>query len=171
MCLSNGVIFDARVASLILSVNNYCTLDAVLKDFISKQKGRLNEPVHVQYLQPCNSELVALFMRTLCLFDFLRHCVASCEASCNMASWYKVTYTHWCGQCQTQASSTRSQVLSKTKIFSPPFKVARNSFLARAALLLIARARASTPSSRRCKFDDLVPSKILQNLYFDRKYL
>ena len=36
---------------------------------------------------------------------------------------------------------------------------------------LIARARASTPGSRRCKFSDLVPSKILQNLYFDRKYL
>ena len=34
---------------------------------------------------------------------------------------------------------------------------------------LISRARASTSSSRRCKFDD--PSKILQNLYFDRKYL
>ena len=36
---------------------------------------------------------------------------------------------------------------------------------------LIARVRASTPGSRRCKFSDLVPSKILQNLYFDRKYL
>ena len=36
---------------------------------------------------------------------------------------------------------------------------------------LIARARASTPGSRRCKFSNLVPSKILQNLYFDRKYL
>ena len=36
---------------------------------------------------------------------------------------------------------------------------------------LIARARASTPGSRRCKFSDLVPSKILQNLYFDQKYL
>ena len=36
---------------------------------------------------------------------------------------------------------------------------------------LIARARASTPGSRKCKFSDLVPSKILQNLYFDRKYL
>ena len=35
---------------------------------------------------------------------------------------------------------------------------------------LIVRARASTPDSRRCKFSDLVPSKILQNLYFDRKY-
>ena len=32
---------------------------------------------------------------------------------------------------------------------------------------LIARGRASTPGSRRCKFSDLVPSKILQNLYFD----
>ena len=49
------------------------------------------------------------------------------------------------------------------------FKVARNSFLARAAEPLIVRARASTPSSRRCKFDD--PSKILQNLYFNRQYL
>ena len=29
----------------------------------------------------------------------------------------------------------------------------------------------STPGSRRCKFSDLVPSKILQNLYFDQKYL
>ena len=36
---------------------------------------------------------------------------------------------------------------------------------------LIARVRASKPGSRRCKFSDLVPSKILQNLYFDRKYL
>ena len=36
---------------------------------------------------------------------------------------------------------------------------------------LIARARASTPGSRRCKSSDLVHSKILQNLYFDRKYL
>ena len=36
---------------------------------------------------------------------------------------------------------------------------------------LIVRACASTPGSRRCKFSDLVPSKILQNLYFDRKYL
>ena len=36
---------------------------------------------------------------------------------------------------------------------------------------LIARARASTPGSRRCKFSNLVPSKILQNLYFDQKYL
>ena len=33
---------------------------------------------------------------------------------------------------------------------------------------LIARARAST---RRCKSSDLVHSKILQDLYFDRKYL
>ena len=47
--------------------------------------------------------------------------------------------------------------------------MARNSFLACTAGLLIARARASTPSSRRCKFDDLVPLKILQNLYFDQK--
>ena len=36
---------------------------------------------------------------------------------------------------------------------------------------LIACARASTPGSRRCKSSDLVHSKILQNLYFDRKYL
>ena len=36
---------------------------------------------------------------------------------------------------------------------------------------LIARARASTPGSRRGKFSELVPSKILQILYFDRKYL
>ena len=36
---------------------------------------------------------------------------------------------------------------------------------------LIARARASTPGSRRSKFSDLVPSKILQNLYFDQQYL
>ena len=36
---------------------------------------------------------------------------------------------------------------------------------------LIERARASTPGSRRCKSSDLVHSKILQNLYFDRKYL
>ena len=36
---------------------------------------------------------------------------------------------------------------------------------------LIARARASTPGAHRRKFSDLVPSKILQNLYFDRKYL
>ena len=36
---------------------------------------------------------------------------------------------------------------------------------------LIARARVSTPGSRKCKFSDLVPSKILQNLYFDRKHL
>ena len=36
---------------------------------------------------------------------------------------------------------------------------------------LIARARASTPGSRRCKFSNLVPSKILQNSYFDQKYL
>ena len=36
---------------------------------------------------------------------------------------------------------------------------------------LITRARASTPGSRRCKFSDLVPSKILQNLYFGQKYL
>ena len=36
---------------------------------------------------------------------------------------------------------------------------------------LIARARASTPGSRRYKFSDLVPSKILQNLYFDQNYL
>ena len=36
---------------------------------------------------------------------------------------------------------------------------------------LIARARASTPGSRRCKFSNLVPLKILQSLYFDQKYL
>ena len=36
---------------------------------------------------------------------------------------------------------------------------------------LIARARASTPGSRRGKFSDLVPLKILQNFYFDPKYL
>ena len=36
---------------------------------------------------------------------------------------------------------------------------------------LITCAHASTPGSRRCKFTDLVPLKILQNLYFDRKYL
>ena len=36
---------------------------------------------------------------------------------------------------------------------------------------LIARARASTPGSRKCKFSDLVLSKILQNFYFDRKHL
>ena len=29
---------------------------------------------------------------------------------------------------------------------------------------LIARVRASTPGSQRCKFSDLVPSEILQNL-------
>ena len=32
---------------------------------------------------------------------------------------------------------------------------------------LIACAHASTPGSRRCTFNDLVRSKILQNLYFD----
>ena len=36
---------------------------------------------------------------------------------------------------------------------------------------LIAHAHTNTPGSRRCKFTDLVPLKILQNLYFDRKYL
>ena len=36
---------------------------------------------------------------------------------------------------------------------------------------LTARARASTPGLRRCKFGNLIPSKILQNLYFNQKYL
>ena len=36
---------------------------------------------------------------------------------------------------------------------------------------LIVRARASTPGSRKCKFSDLVLSKIWQNFYFDRKHL
>ena len=36
---------------------------------------------------------------------------------------------------------------------------------------LIAHARTSTRGLRRCKFSKLVPSKILQNLYYDQKYL
>ena len=36
---------------------------------------------------------------------------------------------------------------------------------------LIVCARVSAPGSRRCKSSDLVHSKILQKLYFDRKYL
>ena len=75
-------------------------------------------------------------------------------------------------------NTTHSRKVSSCKISSSvttkterEFNVARNSFLARAAGPLNARARASTPSSRRCKFSDLVPSNILQNLYFDQKYL
>ena len=52
-----------------------------------------------------------------------------------------------------------------------PFKVARNSFLARAVWAADCACSREHTRLTQCKSSDLVHSKILQNLYFDGKYL
>ena len=54
-----------------------------------------------------------------------------------------------------------------------PFKVVRNSFLARAACANLKwnMLRARVHKARACANNDLVPTKSLENLDFDQKYL